>query len=430
MTLANRTFGVEIECLLSRRVAHEALRNAGIDSAIEDYNHTVRRHWKVTTDASVRGCEIVSPILRGEEGIQEARKVAKALVTAGARINRDCGLHVHVGAADLTGRQLAHVVERYAQFEHQIDEFMPASRRGTRNHYCFSIAHMVEGTSTFRNLLNRTSEVSHNQVVNAIMDRHVKLNVQSYARQGTVEFRHHGGTVNASKIENWIRFCVNFVEESKNRCIRQEPSRRGGATATPSAPAQGRVAWTQMDARASTVRKLNGVLEFLYHSTATHYLSDAELAAVTGYSENSIPVVIGQLRELGYTINRVRNSRMRAGGYYMAPRRAMLLSRGYLVPFGYQVRGINQARPWWRGVTNFDVRRRRIVECMIADPTSGDYVFPQGQAMNLTTSRGVDSPSNAGVTYQINRTSDSWCSGIDPDVVSFYHERAVELAAA
>ena len=44
--------------------------------------------------------------------------------------------------------------------------------------------------------------------------RYFKLNLQSFCRHRTIEFRQHGGTVSALKISNWVRFLNGFIEES------------------------------------------------------------------------------------------------------------------------------------------------------------------------------------------------------------------------
>ena len=40
------------------------------------------------------------------------------------------------------------------------------------------------------------------------------VNLASYARHGTIEFRQHSGSTNANKICNWITFCVHFVSKA------------------------------------------------------------------------------------------------------------------------------------------------------------------------------------------------------------------------
>ena len=40
--------------------------------------------------------------------------------------------------------------------------------------------------------------------------RYKKLNLMSFWQHGTVEFRHHQGTVEAQKAENWVRMCLRM----------------------------------------------------------------------------------------------------------------------------------------------------------------------------------------------------------------------------
>jgi len=190
-----RTFGVEIEGVgMSVSQAARVLGNTGL------------RGWTAVADSSLRGgFEVVSPILRGEDGLRQVKTVADALNEAGADANRRCGLHVHIGADRLTAAQMIDIVKRYADNEEEIDSLMPHSRRGNSATYCRSVKNMELSGST-------PTEV----VRSAGHDRYKKVNLKSFVKHGTVEFRHHSGTVNAAKITNWVRFLQSFVKASEN----------------------------------------------------------------------------------------------------------------------------------------------------------------------------------------------------------------------
>lgn len=99
----NRRFGVEVEAYncTRERLARE-LADAGIEVAVEGYNHTTRSHWKLVTDGSLEGnntFELVSPILVGEAGLKELEKVCWVLELCDVKVNESCGLHVHIDAA-------------------------------------------------------------------------------------------------------------------------------------------------------------------------------------------------------------------------------------------------------------------------------------------------------------------------------------------
>ena len=211
---ASRTFGIEIEGFgISLFQARDALANAGLDCQIEGYHHCNRHYWKVTTDASVpNGFEIVSPVLCGESGLEQAKIALDALRAAGARVDRRCGLHVHLGAEDLSAADIATVVRRYAKFEEQIDGWMAPSRRGDANRFCHSVRSFLQSGST---VSDRLQGGTVNEVCRAFGTRYMKVNLEAWERHRTIEFRQHGGTVEAEKALPWILFCFGFVEQSR-----------------------------------------------------------------------------------------------------------------------------------------------------------------------------------------------------------------------
>jgi len=213
-----RKFGVEIECTnITPEAALRTLIDAGIachDST--SYGHGGYNKWRVTTDGSVSsatgGCEVVSPILEGEAGILDMQKAAQALCRAGATVNRTCGLHVHVNASDMNGQWIRNIVTRYSAFETEIDSFMPASRRRSVNQFCQS---MSSALTYMQQNSFRWNNSSASEFCNGGLSRYYKVNLCSYARYQTIEFRQHSGSVNGGKIANWVRFLLQFVEASK-----------------------------------------------------------------------------------------------------------------------------------------------------------------------------------------------------------------------
>ena len=207
----NRSFGIELEIAgINRQTALTSLSAVGIAVHDESYNHMTRSHWKLVGDGSVRGgFEIVSPVLHGEQGLAEAMTVAEALSDAGATVNRTCGFHVHFDASDLSVDDVKTIIRRYADHETEIDAIMPPSRRGTANFYCNTLAGI-----SFGRLMRATTI---NEMANIMGSRYFKVNLMSFQRHGTIEFRQHSGTVNATKIANWVRFLGQFIDNSKAR---------------------------------------------------------------------------------------------------------------------------------------------------------------------------------------------------------------------
>ena len=277
----NRKFGIELEIVdINQQAALRALRAVGINVQAEAYNHTTRGHWKFVSDASVRGgFEVVSPVLRGEAGIEEAMTVAEALSDAGATVNRSCGFHVHFGAADLSAADVKTIVHRYAAHEAEIDAFMPPSRRGNTNTYC-------ESVTIF---LTRRFNEAHtiDELAAAQPGRYFKVNLQSYRRHGTLEFRQHSGTVNANKVANWVRFLGEFIDQ----CKRPAPA--------PAAPA------AELPA-VSGMRGVQARLAEMFASQGT--VSLAAMCESFGWQPHTARAAVTRLRRAGLRISPVREN--------------------------------------------------------------------------------------------------------------------------
>lgn len=209
----NKKFGVEIEAYnVNKNTLAEKLRGKGVSVEIEGYNHSTRRHWKIVSDSSLQGrdsFEIVSPVLQGQAGLDELKKVCEALKECNAYINKSCGLHIHFDATQMKISQWKNLILNYQKLEPVIDSFMPASRRGNNNTFCKSLGNISELASKVK---RATTVRSLQQIVSS---RYFKLNLQSFTRHNTVEFRHHSGTIEFEKIHNWVTFLHNLVEYSK-----------------------------------------------------------------------------------------------------------------------------------------------------------------------------------------------------------------------
>jgi hypothetical protein len=223
----DRTFGVEIEignrdqCTMA-----DVLRAAGFvvycndDVSLNTPNGMLydlpakkspffKNAWKVVYDGSVRsGCEVVSPILKGQDGLNQIKGVIKAMNKNGARADYRCGLHVHVGATDLSLLELQNVARRYYAFEPVLDTFVSKSRRASKNGYCRSLRDLI-------NAINCSAIDGTSDLERMIADRYYKVNLLAFVKHGTVEFRQLEGTTSWTKVCNWVEFCVNFVEASR-----------------------------------------------------------------------------------------------------------------------------------------------------------------------------------------------------------------------
>lgn len=216
----DKEFGVEFEAYnVNKTTLRNKLVEIGINCEISGYTHATTRHWKIVSDGSLNGTntfELVSPILRGEQGLAEMMKVCRVLKQCNAKVNRSCGTHVHINARNFTLDQWKRIYTNYSRLERVIDGFMANSRRADNNTYC-------KGFSRIRNFESMVNTASNLSAIGSIMDntRYWKINPTSYSRHNTIEFRQHAGTTDYIKISSWIRFLSNLVDYSENYLVNE-----------------------------------------------------------------------------------------------------------------------------------------------------------------------------------------------------------------
>lgn len=219
-----RTYGVEIEVLergVSQFEIAQVIRAAGVESQNEWYNHETKNYWKVITDSSA-GYEIVSPVLRGHDGLEQIKKVCEALQSIGCKVDKRCGLHVHHGVDDYSIKNFKTLYITYAKYEKALDSVLPNSRRDDNNTYCQSLmASMYYVSNAYNELVEKIEKCKTVNDISGVFhhDRYYKLNIQSYVKYGTIEFRHHSGTIDADKIINWVMLTQAMVTKGKNGSV-------------------------------------------------------------------------------------------------------------------------------------------------------------------------------------------------------------------
>jgi hypothetical protein len=217
-----RTFGVEIEAYgVPRATLLAELRAQGL--AVEDagYTHATTSHWKIVSDGSITGpnaFELVSPILRGLEGLEDLARACRALKICRAQVNSSCGLHIHFGARDLRIEHFRQLVRNYLVLEPTIDQLMPRARRANNAYYCGSLLRHRTQAAAEATLLAATTIEQLAEAANG-GNRYYKVNLQSFRRHGTVEFRQHSGSTDYEKISFWVKFLHNLIDYSAQHLV-------------------------------------------------------------------------------------------------------------------------------------------------------------------------------------------------------------------
>ena len=222
------TFGVEIESHIPRdshvRVGSYYTGNA---APLEGFNGN---NWQACSDCSIhnptgrRGCEFVSPVLKGSAGLANLRdnlniiKAPQGQTVNGrqgiaARVNSSCGIHVHIGVpTDLTDEQVARLVQMSAHVVGKVEGGIYAAT-GTDSRENGGYSRPIKGKVreerwNKKNCRNIRGSLSGN--------RFHGLNITNICGSGhshrTIEFRYFSGSTNPDKVCAWVQMCVALVQ--------------------------------------------------------------------------------------------------------------------------------------------------------------------------------------------------------------------------
>lgn len=153
--------------------------------------------WVTENDGSLRNTagrgrcgEVVSPVLYGKAGMNEAKKVHRALVAAGAQTNSSCGNHIHMGI-NHNSRWKRLSVARKAE-------------TGARVAYIYS--HFQPVINALLSNVRATGGSGYGDSVRAVnlsnpFNGRCVLNMGSFILQGRLEFRQPGYTLEWDNVE-------------------------------------------------------------------------------------------------------------------------------------------------------------------------------------------------------------------------------------
>lgn len=176
--------GVEIECFIpyssldcddSTHRAHEKLGEKIKIARIQ--NVTVKGDGSIRNEENTFPVELCILFKRGNTEALE--KLCALLNSLGARVNKSCGLHVHLDARDINSRQATLRGRRLLNALDIFAAMVPKSRRN--NQYCALTMNKQKGGS-----------------------RYAAVNLHAYQKFQTIEMRLHSSTTDFSKIIHWV----------------------------------------------------------------------------------------------------------------------------------------------------------------------------------------------------------------------------------
>ena len=232
------TFGVEIETTLPHGTCdiggyHRGCQIVGLPEGWNaQYDSSIH-----TTRPGYQGVEIVSPILKGVDGLEQIVTVCNWLQANNAHPNRSCGLHVHVGWPHEDLPRLRNLINLVANYEEALFGVTGTPWRKFEGHYASPIKDKVKRNKfqlkggTIRETRfswqrtgtgpRRIGDDLHSVMQyrnDYICQRYQSLNINNLlgGNRQTVEFRCFAGTTSAAKIIGYVQMCLALVQMAEN----------------------------------------------------------------------------------------------------------------------------------------------------------------------------------------------------------------------
>ncbi len=172
----------------------------------------------VKEDGSVDGLEFVSPVLYGDKGFEEVDKLCAFSSEHNWEVTSSCGYHVHCDMSNETDEVLFKVALAYHLTYEFWTTFISNSRK--RNYYCAP------------NDWDATDVVAYEEFTQFVHDfggeKYRWLNIGAFSVHKTFELRVHSGTMNATKVKNWVKANLRFIDAVADMTIEEITSLLAG----------------------------------------------------------------------------------------------------------------------------------------------------------------------------------------------------------
>ena len=181
---ADNYIGVEIEFASKkdREFIADRLFEAGLGKYVN-----IKGDGSIKVDNDYPQAHEICILVRQNEYTEIINRLCHVLNTeCQVRVDKSCGLHVHV---DMRNRKVEKAFHNLVSVQQFLYAMLPANRRNSRYSY------PIKGT--------------HWRVLD---ERYHGINSQAYQKYGTLEARMHCGTTQANKINRWIELLVATVD--------------------------------------------------------------------------------------------------------------------------------------------------------------------------------------------------------------------------
>lgn len=185
--------GIEMECVI--KCSREVLEEKFAGKKLGGFVNLKGDSSISATDTHPNPIEVTVLCKESElESVMAAVCKVLSLPSVDARANNSCGLHVHL---DMRNRKVDEAYKKLFHSQSIMLNMLPSNRRSDTSPWAQQYCQ--------RNKAGTFSE--HDKTSN----RYFNINTKSFNKFKTLEIRSHSGTVNATKIINWVKLLTMIV---------------------------------------------------------------------------------------------------------------------------------------------------------------------------------------------------------------------------
>lgn len=200
-----KTFGIEVEAYVPSGMV-SALKislsmSFGQNGWADQFtSHKQRGEYKVwtlhydgslKTNSKITGVELVSPVFNFDEfdkAMESISLLLESIRAVGGFVNKQCGLHIHVGTVDSISLNKMHYINyNWLKWQDDIFAHLPSHRRC--NKYC----------------------KRNDSIYDLLSDRYRALNFTSLLMHETLEFRLFAASLNYYRVVACIKLVRDFM---------------------------------------------------------------------------------------------------------------------------------------------------------------------------------------------------------------------------
>jgi len=245
--MKSQTIGIEIELTgITRKAAAETVATyfnsnaVYVGGAYDAYEVTdnTGRTWSIKRDSSIKAqkiengekwgaddnykVEFISPILTYSD-IENLQELVRKIRKAGGFVNCSCGMHIHIGAADLTAKTAHNLINAVASKQDLIYKALKVHEN--RETYCRKLnGELLNRFNTQKpQTMAQLASVWYDEPESRAVSQHAHydssrykiVNLHALFTKGTVEYRVFNATLHAGEVKAAIQFCLALTHQAK-----------------------------------------------------------------------------------------------------------------------------------------------------------------------------------------------------------------------